>query len=361
MRSLPAIFVFFLWMVWLESRVVGEVESSDLGAKLKQFASYEFGQSKKILHDARMAAYVNTHEAGVRERHEALLLDFLRSDASIDARREACFWLGNVGSKKSETTLKKLREQEDFTDVARIALDGLENKGIGNPEFITPQRAFQAEVMGSKKPLFVLTAAWKDEERSRHGFELVRKGVAKEQAMQWLADHYSEFSVKRQIMVIHVLVESGSPKREIVIEALSRQGRGEVREMAVRNLGFLQRERDVAFLMGLYLGSDEESADCARRALLTLPARMLQSALTEALRGSDGPAQAKAIELAEWMRDSTLVEELVAISTEEKNPNQVAAIRVLGKVAAPEMLEDMIDRFEDVVGSPLEGSYKKAV
>lgn len=340
-----------------------DVSSPELKPKLDAFASYRFGQPKKVLHEARLAAYHDTGQEAVRHENEKLLGEFVESDAALDARREACLWLGNLGSSASVPVLKRLLAQKDFSDVAQIALDSLGDRANSPPDISTAPGAFAREVRDSSGPLALLSAAWRgnDEARSRHAFELVRRGVAAEQATQWLADHYSELSPPRQIVAMQVLLDVGSPHRGQVIEALARGGKAEVRQAAVRNLGFLQRQQDVALLMDLTLGSDRELAEAARQALLSLPHSLIEEPLLRNLQTSDPATQAKAIELAESARLEAAAQTLVALSKDAGNPNREAAARALGKVAPPGMLEDMIGLFIQSIGSPLEAPFKQAL
>lgn len=340
-----------------------DLSSPELKPKLEAFASYRFGQPKKVLHEARMAAYRNTAEERVRQHHEQLLLAFVESEAAVDARREACLWLGHLGSPASAPALKRLLAQEDFADVAQIALDCLDDRADSPPSISTARSAFASEVRNSSEPLPLLTAAWRgeDEGLSRHAFELVREGLAAPQAAQWFAEHHDELSPPRQITAMQVLLDAGSPHRIHVITTLSREGAGEARQTAVRLLGFLQRQEDVSYLMDLYHGTDQDMAQSARQALLTLPLPLIQQHLVRDLQGTEPATQARAIELAELTRAAFATQALLAISRDENNPNRVAAIRSLGKVAPPAMLGDMIGLFIQSIGSPLEAPFKQAL
>jgi len=364
MKSLPAYLAVLVGALLSLPQGRGETTAaSELKPQLGAFASYQFGQPKKILHETRMAAYRNTADEDIRRQKEQLLLKFVESDATIDARREACLWLGNLGSAASEPVLKRLLADKDFSDVARIALKAVSDKHAGIAEFTTAQGAFEAEVMNSREPITLLTAAWQgeDEARSRHAFELVRRGVAAEAAAGWLAEHHSELSPQRQVAAMQLLLAGGSPNKITVIEGLSLHGQGEVRRQAVRNLGFLQREKDVPLLMELFHGPDEEMADAARQALLTLRPPLIRARLTRDLQSSEPATQSKAIELAEWTRADFTSEALLSISRDGGNPNHLAAARALGKAAPAEMLEEMIGLFIHAIGSELESPYKQAL
>lgn len=364
MKTSPGPLAALLLTLWYCPQGLAEEGSiPELKLTLDAFASYQFGQPKKVLHEARMAAYRHTGDERVRQHNEQLLLTFVESKAAPDARREACLWLGNLGTGASVPVLQRLLAQQDFSDVAQIALDSLGDRVDSPPDRSTALGAFASEVRHRGEPLALLSAAWRgdDEARSRHAFQLVREGVAVEQATRWLADHHSELSPQRQIIAMQVLLDRESPQRVTVIEALAREGVSEVRQAAVRNLGFLQRQQDVALLRDLSLGSDPELAEAARQALLSLPHSFLQEYLLRDLQSSDPATQAKAIALAESARLEAAAQTLVAISKDATYRNRKAAARALGKAAPAELFSDMIGLYAHSIGSPLETPYKQAL
>lgn len=337
--------------------------SSGLAPALAEFASYEFGQDKEILHQARMAAYRNSGDESVRRSHEQVLIDFVQSDARLDARREACLWLAHLGSTASEPVLKRLHKQEGFADVAQIALDAVTGKVSAKPGIATALGAFEAEVLASQEPLTLLKAAWQgsDDARSRHAFELLRRGKGGQAAAAWIAEHHAKLSAQRQRIAMQLLLELGVPEAVGMIVTLSRTAEGELRSAAVRNLGFLKRSEDVPFLMNLHRGNDEALAQSARRALHTLPTALIQDALLSELKSADAGHQAKAIALSSRAPTRPTAEALLAIAGQKDNPNRIEAARLLGKAAPPGMFEDMIGRFVQSIGTDLETPYKQAL
>lgn len=335
----------------------------ELDLSLRDLARYEFGQHKEVLHKARLAAYHDTDDERVRRAHEKLLLIFLKSDATTQARREVCLWLGNLGTELSLPVLKHLLTEEEFADVAQISLAALSERTSDTPAFTTSQRAFEEKVMASKEPLTLLSAAWlgNHDARSRHAFELARKGVAEKQAASWLAEHYSELTPQRQIIAMQILLETEAPQAANVIRSLAHQSMNEVQKAAIRNLGFLAHKQDVALLMDFYHHKDEEVAAAARQALLSLPLPMLKERLLQNLRSHDPIIQAKGIEFTNLSQASFATNELLTISQDVNNPNQIAATRSLGKAAPAEMLEQIIVLYIDSIGSTLAPSYKQAL
>jgi hypothetical protein len=337
---------------------------SDLEPALEDFASYEFGQPKKVLHDTRMTAYRGTEDRLLRLKNEQLLLEFIQSDATVLSRREACMWLSDLGSKAAKPVLQQLAGEEAFADVAQMALDAI-NKGAPTPPtFDSAAASFQAKLSNSSDPLPLLTEALagQDEDRARQAFEWIREGSTKTAgAPAWLEENISTLPPQRQIIAMNVLLEVGAPQKEAIIVHLSRKSEGAVQQAAIRHLGFLQRKEDVSFLMDHYQGRDAELAAAARVALRTLPLNLIKDRLMADLQGSNPGRQAKAIELVEWTGAAWAQGALIGVADDPKSPNRTAAIRALGRVAPPDFYEQMIQRYLKSTGTEVEAAYKEAL
>jgi HEAT repeat protein len=336
---------------------------SDLEPALKEFASYEFGQPKKILHDTRMAAYRGTDNRLLRQKNEQLLLEFVQSEATVDARRRACLWLSDLGSPASEAILQKLGEGEAFADVAQIALDAIAGRAATSALFDSGASAFRTEISHSDDPLPLLKKALtgENEDRARQAFAMVRDGTKTQEVSEWLAGKILELPAHRQIIAINVLLQVDVPEKATVIEQLSRQAKGDVRVAAIRHLGFLQRREDVPYLMDHYLGSNEELADSARAALRAYPLKAIREPLMAALQGPKPATQARAIQLVEITGAEFATERLLRIAGDAENENRSAAIRALGRVAPAERYPQMIQYYIQSAGTEVEAAYKEAL
>ena len=122
-------------------------QASELESALESFASYQFGDSKKVLHHARLASYQGTDDAQRRLQNEQLLQDFIQSDASLSARRQACLWLSDLATESSRSLLTELMDQEGFEDVAQIARDALDAKQAEVAAVTSASGLFQAKVL----------------------------------------------------------------------------------------------------------------------------------------------------------------------------------------------------------------------
>ena len=209
---------------------------ADLAASLEAFAAYELGQPRKVLHEARLAAMAGTDQAGVRAAHEQQLLGFVQSGASLAARREACLWLGSIGSAKSLPVLEKLSRDEALADVAAIAA-----RDIGGEKPVAAEAAghalakFRAEVAGAAKPAAVLIGAIEggSDDVARLAFGLVAQGTAAAEVAAWLGTSIQKLSPERQVLALNMVPGIDAA----VIGRLAREGAPELRATAVAMLG----------------------------------------------------------------------------------------------------------------------------
>jgi len=344
--------------------VCGSVMAADLGQALKEFAGYEYGGSKKVLHDTRMTAFRGTDDAALRLKNEQQLLEFVQSGATLDARREACFWLSDLATDASIPMLKKLAADDDFSDVAQIALDALEKRQPADVgEVASASGRFKAAVMKSDKQVDVLANALlgSDEKQARLALNLIGEGVATKGACAWLGANAGKLSAERQVVAMNLLLQLDAPEKEVVIAQLAKEGSGVARLAAIRNLGALGRESDAAGLMSSAMSPDQSVAEAARMGLLAMPKEAVGGCLLEALKGSEPGAQAKAIELAGARGAAIAAEELFRIAGEDDNPNQKAAAAALGMAAPPKAFERALAGFAKVEGMPIEKEMQSAV
>lgn len=336
--------------------------ASDLEQALKPFAAYQYGQSKKVLHDARLTAFRGTNDPAVRQKNEQLLLAFVQSGASPDARREACLWLRDLGTEASLPVLNPLTGQEKLADAAQMAIDAIQARKPEAAEVLNPLASFKEEVLKSQRKLDLLTQALsgEDERRARLAFQLIGEGVATTEATAWLGENLSKLSEARQVTGMNLLVQSHAKEKGAVITKLSRDGSGEARLQAIRLLGNLGRGEDVPFLQERWLGADDAAADAARTALLVMPVEVVRESILRHLQGADARAQGKAIDVAAARGAAFAADALFRIAGEDTNPNQKAAIRALGKAAPPEAFPRVLLAFVEAQGRETAGDLKTA-
>jgi HEAT repeat protein len=103
--------------LWLDST------PPDLKKMWKELARYEYGKNEEVL--AQLGDYVRAHRNFPESKKECenKLLDFLKSGATIAAKRETCRYLREIGSADSVPVLGKMLLQPETSDMARYALE----------------------------------------------------------------------------------------------------------------------------------------------------------------------------------------------------------------------------------------------
>lgn len=320
----------------------------DLQPALEQFSTYTYEQPRKGLHDARLAAFRGADEDDVRRAHEQLLLDFVRSGASVPARREACLWLSDLGTEAGIPVLEELARQQVFADVALVALDALREPPVPKAGLPSHERAqFRAAVLAADHPAEVLTHALsgQDEGLARLAFALVADGVAAQETCAWLEMHGSTLSPARQVVAMNVLAQLDAAEKNTVITRCAREGEGEAKRAAVRHLGSVGSSDDLAWLQGLLLGSDEGLAEAARQALVAMPESVAGPYLLGNLKTEEAGAQQILIEVLSARGNRSATEALLEITGQAGHPNQVAAIRALGRVGDVQTFPVILEAF----------------
>jgi len=337
--------------------------ASDLESALAPFARYNYGQPKKVLHDARLAAFKGTANADTRKKHEQLLLAFVQSDAGINARRMACLWLGDLGSATARPVLEQLSQKEIFADVALIALDALSSEGAIASDIPSNASAlFKASVVSSGKPTAVLQDAIQgnDELRARQAFALVAEGVEQKEMFRWLEANVQILKDTRQIITMNLLMDTDAPEKVSVITGLSREGKGPARLAALRKLGALGYSGEVDYLAEAWLSPDKDASAAAHHALHLLPEPVVRDKVLPLLTGSDTAAQGKVITLVEQRGSAFASAELRTLAKQDDNLNRKAAIRALGKTEPPDAFGRLLDQYIRSEGSSIHSTWKLA-
>lgn len=109
------------------AQLLGSLEES-----LAAFSSYKFGQSRSHLISISDVLTQLSSSADSMAEAEKRLLDFLKSDASIDAKEFVCRQLSLIGTKKSVPTLAEMLKEPATADMARYALERIPGSGVDN-------------------------------------------------------------------------------------------------------------------------------------------------------------------------------------------------------------------------------------
>jgi len=324
--------------------------TADLASSLNTISGYQFGQSKESLHAARLAAFRGTDDGEVRAANERLLIGFLQSDASVDARREACLWLANLGTTASVPVLETLAADERFADVANIALT--EVKG---------ERPYTASSKITPPPPESATMLADDERAARMAFESITASADTTEARAWLLANHSKLPPHRQIVAMNTLLRADAAASAEVVEALAASAHPDVRNAAIVALGTLGRPQDIPRLTAwLEADSDESLQAAAIAAWVAAPESTVRDTLTVWLRSDDASTQAKAIEIAAQRGASFAGEDLLRIAKDPANPNRKPAAAALAWASPPETFAEVVEHWIAAAGGEMESEWQAA-
>lgn len=328
-------FILFTWVA------LSVCQAADLESALKPFAGYEFGQSKKVLHDTRMTAYRGTDDRSLRLKNEQLLLEFIQSDASLIARREACAWLNSLGSEASRPLLTQLAGQPDFADVAQIALNRIGNQQAQPDPVVSASGVFKAKVLSSANKAELLQQALMGEDpvEAREAFLLIEQGVESKACCAWIARHLDALAEDRQVMALNLMLQLNAAETDAVVRQLSEGGKGTARLAAIGH------STDLKQVDALLFGADPALAGAAKQTLIVQPETIAGPYLVAQLQSSNPSIQAVAIELAAARSDAFPTAALQVIATQAGHVHQQAAIRALGKAGDVQVYQSMLDAF----------------
>lgn len=332
-------------------------QASELETALEQFGRYEFGHRKTVLHDTRMAFMRGTNEQQQRLNNEQLLQNFIQSDATLIARREACMWLSDLGTEASRPMLTRLVGQKDFADVAQIALDALGNTTTAPASVESTSGVFKAKVLKSANKAELLQQAFKGESpaEARVAFLLIAQGVETRASAAWLGQHVAELTEGRQMLALNVMLQLDAAEKDAVIRTLSSDGKGSARLAAISHSANLKE------LDAFVFGANPALAGAAKQALISLPGTEAGSFLVSKMSSADPAVQAVAIEIAAARSDAVASKALQTIAGQAGNSNQSAAIRALGSAGDVKGFERMLGSYVAAEGTPVQKTWQAAL
>jgi hypothetical protein len=326
-----------------------------LAESLKSFAGYDYGQPKKVLHDTRLAAMKGADQPDVRADHERRLIDFIQSDATLTARREACLWLGSIGTGRCLPVLEKFASDPEMADVADIAARSVR----GNAATVAGEAGhslarFREAVGKSEKPAALLIDGIRgeDPEVARLAFGLAAQGIGTDEVVAWLGGAVAGLPAERRLLALNTL-QGIDPA---AIGTLAREGDRETRLAAVRQISATGGGQAADFLYQLIGESGSGVTETARVALVIMDEDIVRPYIIVGLRSSDPGTRAKMIEIAVARGAEFAADELWKIAGEDG-----AAIRALGRIAPVGDFQRMLNAFVAGYGKEQQRDYRVAL
>ena len=329
---------------------------ADLSESLKEFSTYQPGQTRVILHETRHLALKDAHVGEVRAMNEQLLLEFIQSDATVAARREACLWLGSIATEKSRPVLTLLAETKELAGMATLALEVLD----GPPATVavppsTKLARFRTAVAASKNRPALLIEAFQSDDHglARLAFSMLDEGG---EASDWLATYWPKLTSDRQILALNTLASIRDNRIDAVTSLMALEGKPEARVQAISRLG---RAADLALLDQFI--SDPVLSPAVSIAFINMDGTIVHEHLL-ALLGSKDPVTRKlAFEVIAGRAEPFAVSKLRSIAADESSPDRATAIRTLGACADSAEFEALLRTFVVESGSSLRPDYQNAV
>ncbi|MCA9731965.1 MAG: ThuA domain-containing protein [Deferribacteres bacterium] len=113
-------------------KIGSALDFDEFDKNLASLADYKYGQSLADHKDIREFVTFASQDKKVMDAVEAKLISFLQSDASVDGKQLICHLLASFGSKKSVNTLSKMLYDSSTVEMARFALEGIQDASAGN-------------------------------------------------------------------------------------------------------------------------------------------------------------------------------------------------------------------------------------
>ena len=317
----------------------------DLAFHLEAFSAYRFGDAKDSLHATRLAALRGANAAEVRRENERLLIAFVESAASVDARREACLWLANLGTEASVPVLEALAGDERFADVAGIALAEVRGERPGwHGASPAPAIRVPAALIGD------------DEREARMAFEAIATGAANKDARAWLVANLAGLPPHRQLVAMHALLRADANEAAAAVEQLT-----ESPDVGVRSAAVVARARDISYLTSVLFGEDETWKPAAIEAMVAAPEHAVREWISKGLRVSDVEMQAMAIDIAARRGAGFAGDGLLRIANDAANPNRKAAIAAIATATPVDMMDEVVGRWLAAAGGEVASDWQATV
>jgi HEAT repeat protein len=329
-----------------------------LSDDLEAFASYKTGQAKAALHQARLAAYKDSHNSPERHEVEKQLLSFLKSEAENDAKHYVCLWLGDLGSKASLPLLEELSKHPELADVAMIAQSEIQGSWQlearrGDSSKASDLSRIEKSSSPAKDIINLIESD--DPERVRLGFEACRLGLGSGEVQNWFVDNLTRLTETRQILALNTLKELRGPAYRTYTQQCARKG---LTGAKLQALSLLRWEDDIDFLIE-NLGEAEEYREAAMVSLSLMPREALAPVIERTLQEENSDLKSAMIEVIHRRGDGVASRELWSLA---QGGSSLAkpAIRALGASESPDRARELLSAFIASEGQPLNGDWKMA-
>ena len=351
-----------LAVIWIALSVWTSATPVDPSAALKTFARYEQGQPPAWVADARAAVFQRSHDPAIRTAREKDLLDFLKSDATPQAKAIAISWLGVIGGQDAIPTIEAAGKSPDLRQPADAAVRRIRGIPAVDESKTTCSASLRGaaalnEALDKASPenadrmlIDALTSG--DERKSVAALQAIRKGQGSPAlaGMALETTRSLEVSARGRVYAALARRPDAAPALRPHLLQLLRGGDDAGRADAARNIGHVLTPEDVPLLLEIATDTRHaESAAAARDALLSSN----NDHVNDALAGELAAGPARRVLVMDLLAARNATSALDAIWNQlGTQPAEVsaAAAKALGTVIPIARLNSTVDKLLAATG-----------
>ena len=303
---------------------------------------------------------------GVRRDEKAIpVLAGKLADADADVASAAAVALGHIGSDAAVKPLpplltkapakvrpavaeacilaaEKRLSEKNFSEALAL-YSAVRSAKVSKQKSLEATRGAILAMQSDGIPLLAEQLKSKDKDIFSIGLRTAREIPGPAVAKALLAElKESGSDARRQTNLLLALAERGDPEALPVAMKMAEEGERKARLMAVNILKKLGNPAAAGTLMKLMAQDDAELALAAKRVLMRLPGKEIDSAIAVMLKDPKPEARSQAINMIMQRKTAGMVPTLIKVAQTDSEQVRVAAIKALGKLCGVDQLQDLL-------------------
>ncbi len=307
-------------------------------------SDYQFGDVETWRPDMIEAMQAIYQKPDTHRKAAAMMLDFLNSDASTEAKNEISVHYRTLA-------------EDDPVPQANVKPSA---KVAASPLMIQVAR-LNEEFRNSHRPVAFLKRKLNSEpnELRPHVIRLVRELPSSFQKGISLCK-IDGLSSHNQAQLLKLLAARNDPSIHSLAVELARSEVPELRIAALESLQTIGKAQDVDLLIQIALSQNEPEQSLAQEALYRIPGKAVDQAITRRLQTERLETQIEVIKAIENRNTQSATSELLAVASQTSGA-QLPAIRAIALVAPLSGLSDVIDSLETADSSKVKKELETAI
>jgi HEAT repeat protein len=301
---------------------------------------------------------------GVRRDEKAIpVLAGKLADADADVASAAAVALGHIGSDAAVKPLpplltkapakvrpavaegcilaaEKRLSEKNFSE-ALVLYNAVRSAKVSKQKSLEAIRGAILAMQSEGIPLLAEQLKSKDKDIFSIGLRTAREIPGPATAKALLAE-LKQSDPQRQAKLLLALAERGDPEALPVAIQMAEEGEQKARLMAVNILRKLGNPAAAGTLMKLMTKDDAELALAAKRVLMRLPGKEIDSAIAVMLKDQKPEARSQAINMIMQRKTAGMVPTLIKVAQTDSEQVRVAAIKALGKLCGVDQLQALL-------------------